>query len=90
MAWHLRQALGDVLWRSEAGLPLNDRRTPSEWVEDLAARFAALGIDPEASPVELAIGETARGPGPVQVSTFGLSAGRGTSRAGGWVITTVE
>ena len=46
MAWHLRQALGDVLWRSEAGLPLNDRRTPSEWVEDLAARFAALGIDP--------------------------------------------
>jgi len=22
MAWHLRQALGDVLWRSEAGLPL--------------------------------------------------------------------
>jgi len=46
MAWHLRQALGDALWRSEAGLPLNDRRTPSEWVEDLAARFAALGIDP--------------------------------------------
>jgi aminoglycoside phosphotransferase (APT) family kinase protein len=46
MAWHLRQALGDVLWRSEAGLPLNDRRTPSEWVEDLAGRFAALGIDP--------------------------------------------
>jgi aminoglycoside phosphotransferase (APT) family kinase protein len=53
MAWHLRQALGDVLWRSEAGLPLNDRRTPSEWVEDLAARFAALGIDPEAPPAEL-------------------------------------
>jgi aminoglycoside phosphotransferase (APT) family kinase protein len=46
MAWHLRQALGDVLWRSEVGLTLNDRRTPSEWVEDLAARFAALGIDP--------------------------------------------
>ena len=48
MAWHLRQALGDVLWRSEAGLPLADRRTPPEWVEDLAARFSALGIDPEA------------------------------------------
>jgi aminoglycoside phosphotransferase (APT) family kinase protein len=46
MAWHLRQALGDVLWRSEAGLPLNDHRTPPEWVEDLAARFSALGIDP--------------------------------------------
>jgi aminoglycoside phosphotransferase (APT) family kinase protein len=50
MAWHLRQALGDVLWRSEAGLPLNDHRTPPEWVEDLAARFSALGINPEAPP----------------------------------------
>jgi hypothetical protein len=47
MAWHLRQALGDVLWRSEAGLPLADRRTPSQWVEDLAARLRALGIDQE-------------------------------------------
>ncbi len=46
MAWHLRQALGDVLWHSEAGLPLNDHRTPPEWVEDLAARFSELGIDP--------------------------------------------
>src|SRR6202012_210339 len=32
MAWHIRQALGDVLWRSEAGLPLADRRRPGEWV----------------------------------------------------------
>ena len=46
MAWHLRQALGDVLWRSEAGLPMADRRTPPQWVEDLAARFGALGIEP--------------------------------------------
>ena len=50
MAWHLRNALGDALWRSEAGIPLPDHRTPSEWVEDLAARFNALGIDPEAPP----------------------------------------
>jgi aminoglycoside phosphotransferase (APT) family kinase protein len=50
MAWNLRQALGDVLWRSEAGLPLGDHRTPPQWVEDLAARFSALSIDPEASP----------------------------------------
>ena len=50
MTWHLRQALGDVLWRSEAGLPLNDHRTPPQWVEDLAARSSALGIDPEAHP----------------------------------------
>jgi hypothetical protein len=42
MAWHLRHALGDVLWRSEAGIPLADHRTPPQWVEDLAARFTAL------------------------------------------------
>ncbi len=50
MAWHLRQALGDMLWRSEAGLPLADHRTPPQWVEDLAARFSALSIAPEAPP----------------------------------------
>ena len=50
MAWHLRNALGDALWRSEAGIPLPDHRTPPEWVEDLAARFSALGIDPDAPP----------------------------------------
>ena len=49
MAWHLRHALGDVLWRSEAGLPLADHRTPPQSVEDLAARFIALSITPEAS-----------------------------------------
>ena len=48
MAWHLRNALGDALWRSEAGMPLADHRTPPQWVDDLAARFSALGIDPEA------------------------------------------
>ena len=42
MAWHLRTALGDALWRSEAGVPLPDHRTPPEWIEDLSARFAAL------------------------------------------------
>jgi hypothetical protein len=50
MAWNLRQALGDALWHSEADIPLNDHRTPSEWVDDLAARFNALGIDPEVLP----------------------------------------
>jgi len=49
MAWHLRTALGDALWRSEAGIPLPDHRTPPEWVDDLAARFSALGIDPSRS-----------------------------------------
>jgi aminoglycoside phosphotransferase (APT) family kinase protein len=50
MAWHLRTALGDALWRSEAGIPLADHRTPPEWVDDLAARLTMLGIDPEAPP----------------------------------------
>jgi aminoglycoside phosphotransferase (APT) family kinase protein len=49
MAWHLRTALGDALWRSEAGVPLPDHRTPPAWVDDLAMRFTALGIDPEAT-----------------------------------------
>ena len=48
MAWHLRTALDDALWRSEAGIPLTDHRTPPERVDDLAARFTMLGIDPEA------------------------------------------
>lgn len=46
MAWHVRAALYDALWRSEAGIPLADRRTPPDWVDDLATRFAAAGIDP--------------------------------------------
>jgi aminoglycoside phosphotransferase (APT) family kinase protein len=44
MAWHLRTALGDVLWRGEAGIPLADGRTPSEWVDDLSARFGEAGL----------------------------------------------
>ncbi|MFI6831475.1 phosphotransferase family protein [Kribbella sp. NPDC050241] len=51
MAWHLRNALGDALWRSEAGVPLPDHRTPHAWVDDLAQRFTALGIDPDARPL---------------------------------------
>lgn len=47
MAWHLRTALGDALWRSEAGVPLPDHRTPQAWVDDLAQRFTVLGIDPQ-------------------------------------------
>ncbi|MFK0292926.1 hypothetical protein ACIQU6_20965 [Streptomyces sp. NPDC090442] len=50
VAWHLRIALGDALWRSEAGIPLPDRRTPSQWVDGLSARFTALDIAPETPP----------------------------------------
>jgi hypothetical protein len=48
MAWHLRTALGDALWRSEAGIALPDHRTPTAWVHDLSNRFNQLHIDPEA------------------------------------------
>lgn len=44
MAWHVRQALGDVLWRSEAGLPLPDCRSPGAWVGDIAERLRELSI----------------------------------------------
>jgi aminoglycoside phosphotransferase (APT) family kinase protein len=44
MAWHVRTALGDVVWRTEAGIPLADHRTPPDWIDDLAARFHALGM----------------------------------------------
>ena len=46
MAWHVRTALGDVVWRTEAGIPLADHRTPPDWIDDLAARFHALGMGP--------------------------------------------
>ncbi len=45
MAWHVRTALGDVVWRTEAGIPLADHRTPPDWIDDLVARFQALGMD---------------------------------------------
>jgi aminoglycoside phosphotransferase (APT) family kinase protein len=44
MAWHVRHALGDVLWRSEAGVPLADHRSPDAWVNDIAARLSELNI----------------------------------------------
>jgi len=50
MAWPVRNARGDALWRSEAGMPRADHRTPPGRAGDLAARFSALGIDPDAPP----------------------------------------
>lgn len=44
MAWHLRTALSDILWRTEAGTPLADHRTPPAWINDLTTRFNALGL----------------------------------------------
>jgi aminoglycoside phosphotransferase (APT) family kinase protein len=44
MAWHIRTVLGDALWRSQAGVPLPDRRTPPEWVDDLQSRLDELDV----------------------------------------------
>ena len=50
MALHVRTTLGDALRRSEAGLPLLLPRpgggTPGDYVDELAARFAGLGLEP--------------------------------------------
>lgn len=43
MAWHLRTALGDALWRTEAGVALPGGGTASTWVDDVAYRLRALG-----------------------------------------------
>ena len=36
------ETVGVGLWRAGAGVPLPDNRTPAQWVDDLAGRFAAL------------------------------------------------
>ena len=50
MAWHVRTALGEALWRSEAALPLLLARpgggSPVDYVHELRDRFAALGVQP--------------------------------------------
>ena len=46
MALHLGNYLGDALWRTEAGIALPEPGdSPSAYVEEAAARLAALGID---------------------------------------------
>jgi aminoglycoside phosphotransferase (APT) family kinase protein len=44
MAWRVRTVLGDALWRSRAGVPLPDDRTPAEWVDDLRCRLDELDM----------------------------------------------
>jgi aminoglycoside phosphotransferase (APT) family kinase protein len=39
MAWHVRTALGDALWRSEAGIPLPGGSTPASYVDDLEKKL---------------------------------------------------
>jgi aminoglycoside phosphotransferase (APT) family kinase protein len=42
MAWHVRTALGDALWRSEAGVPLPGGGTPSTYVDDIERKMRTL------------------------------------------------
>ena len=39
MAWHVRTALGDALWRSEAGVALPGNGTPASYVDDIEAKL---------------------------------------------------
>ena len=43
MAWHIRTALGDALWRTEANVALPGGGTPSSWVDELVVRMADVG-----------------------------------------------
>jgi aminoglycoside phosphotransferase (APT) family kinase protein len=42
MAWHIRTALGDALWRSAAGVPLPGGGTPSTYVDDIELKIGVL------------------------------------------------
>jgi hypothetical protein len=46
MAWNVRTVLGDALWRTEAGVPLPDGGSITDWISAIARRFEALGINP--------------------------------------------
>jgi ribosomal-protein-alanine N-acetyltransferase len=48
MAWHVRTVLGDALWRTIAGVPLFGGATKEGWIDELAGRLDALGIDARA------------------------------------------
>jgi aminoglycoside phosphotransferase (APT) family kinase protein len=39
MAWHIRTALGDALWRSEAGVALPGGNTPASYVDDIQLKL---------------------------------------------------
>lgn len=42
MAWHIRTALGDALWRSEAGGALPGGGTPALYVDDIERKLDQL------------------------------------------------
>jgi aminoglycoside phosphotransferase (APT) family kinase protein len=42
MAWHIRTALGDALWRSEAGIALPGGGTPATYVDDIELKLRVV------------------------------------------------
>lgn len=44
LAWHIRTALGDALWRTELNEPLPGDLTPSDYVDDITWRLGELGV----------------------------------------------
>jgi aminoglycoside phosphotransferase (APT) family kinase protein len=45
LAWHVLTALGDALWRTEAGIALPGGGTAITYVDELSSRFASLGLE---------------------------------------------
>jgi aminoglycoside phosphotransferase (APT) family kinase protein len=45
LAWHIRTALGDALWRTELGVTLPGDLTPDDYIDDITRRLAELGLD---------------------------------------------
>jgi len=43
LAWSIRTALGDALWRSEAGIALPFGNTPASYVDDIARKLRLAG-----------------------------------------------
>ncbi len=44
MAWHVLTALGDALWRTEAGVALPGGGTAATYVDELSIRLSSLEL----------------------------------------------
>ena len=45
LAWHVLTALGDALWRTEAGIALPGGGTATTYVDELSIRLASIGVE---------------------------------------------
>jgi aminoglycoside phosphotransferase (APT) family kinase protein len=45
LAWHVLTALGDALWRTEAGIALPGGGTAATYVDELSSRLASIGVE---------------------------------------------